>query len=150
MNVIQNTLIRSLVLALVACGGGGQTDDRVAGPCYVSYDDPVLTIASATDSMSTGPIAQLTISSISVDGIALDLRALGTPISNAQVIGNSVQCTVPCGFSTQQGTYSATISAAGYQSAALSVTASYQTVTGGGCPAIYSGGKHTSVSLQPL
>ena len=125
-------------------------DNRLAGPCYVGYDDPVLTIASATDGVSSAPIAQLTISNISVDGIAIDLRTVTVPISNAQVTGNSVRCTVPCGFSTQQGTYSATLSAVGYQPAALAVAASYQTVTGGGCPAIYSGGKHTSVILQPL
>jgi hypothetical protein len=115
----------------------------------VLYEEPILLIATARDGASSASIPEITLTEVKVNGALLDLRVLGATTSSARVVGNSIQCTVPCGFATIEGTYSAILTASGYQSSLLSVAAQYQSFVGG-CPATYGGGRRVTLSLQPL
>jgi len=119
------------------------------GPCVVLYEEPILLITSARDSASSASIPEITLTEIKVNGALLDLRVLGAVTPSARVVGSSIQCTVPCGFATTEGAYSAILTASGYQSSVLSVAAQYQSSIGG-CPSTFGGGKRVGVSLQPL
>ena len=143
-------LLLLFTLSLVAsCGGGGASDEQLFGPCVVNYTEPILTIASVIDPTSSAVVGTVTLTDISFNGASIDLSTLVAVSTNVQLIGGVLQCTVPCALATEAGTYSATVSAAGYKSTNVTVAAQYQTFVGG-CPASYSGGKHISISLQSL
>lgn len=146
IQTIQITLSAAVVVA--GCGGGGSEQPN-AGPCVVNYTEPVVTISSAVNSSSIAPVSDVTLTNISLDGLPADLRVLAFLSSNIQVAGTTLVCKVPCSFSTTEGNYAMSVSAAGYQVAALSFVAKYSNFIGG-CPATYSGSRSVSVSLQPL
>jgi hypothetical protein len=148
-NVHQLALV--IAAAVTACGGGGGNDtaNSAVGPCVVNYEEPILVITAASDAVSAAPVTEIALTDVKVNGVPLDLRVLGVTTPNVRVVGSSLQCTLPCGFATTEGAYSATLTASGYQSSSLLVSAQYQSFVGG-CPAKYSGGKHVAVSLQPL
>ena len=142
-------LLLSTLSLVASCGGGGASDERVFGPCVVNYAEPILTIASVIDATSSAAVGTVTLTDISLNGASIDPSTLVAISANVQLAGGVLQCTVPCALATEAGTYSATVSAAGYKSTDITVAAQYQTFVGG-CPASYSGGKHISISLQSL
>jgi hypothetical protein len=149
MPYLRRLLLLSTLLLVASCGGGGASDEQVFGPCVVNYAEPILTIASVIDATSSAVVSTVALTDIAFNGASIDLSTLLAVSANVQLAGGVLQCTVPCALATEAGTYSATVSAAGYKSTNVSVAAQYQTFAGG-CPASYGGGKHISVSLQSL
>lgn len=131
---------------LAACGGGGGNVAN-AGPCVVQYSEPVLGIAAARSASGTASASSLSLSQVSFNGTPLDLAAAAAaPASGVSVVGTTFQCSVPCGFGTQPGTYAFTASAPGFAATPVSASASYASFSGG-CPASYDGGTKISVTL---
>jgi len=149
MPYLRRLLLLSTPLLVASCGGSGTSDEQVFGPCVVNYAEPILIIASVVDATSSAVVGTVALTDISFNGTSIDLSTLVAVSTNLQLAGGVLQCTVPCALATEAGTYSATVSAAGYKSTNVTVAAQYQTFVGG-CPASYSGGKHISVSLQAL
>lgn len=141
--------ILMLVAGLTACGGG--EPEQLAGPCVVIATEPSFVIASVHNSVSGAPIAVVSLSGITRDGLALDLSLLPREASNVRVVGSSLECTAPCGFATLEGAFSFTVSAPGYVSRAVAASGAFSTHSGNGagCPLYLSGGNRTTVSLVP-
>ena len=119
------------------------------GPCVQIATDPILTIATAVDATSGAAITQLTLTDIKVNGTPVLLEFMQHLSSTAKVVGAHVECGIPCGFGESEGTYTATVTADGYNPLSLSVAARYSSSVGG-CPNIVSGSTLTSVVLQSL
>jgi hypothetical protein len=149
MHMLLPSICALAVLSLVACGGGRDADDDgVAGPCFVEYTSTVFTLVSAVNEVSAAPIPQVTLANITVGGVPLSLVTLPTQASNVRVSGATVQCTLPCGFSIQDGAYSMSVSAPGCATKTVVFTAGYTSHVGS-CPATVGGGSRISLALAP-
>lgn len=141
--------IRVLVVLLL----GACSSDAV-GPCDVRYEDPLLTIAQVADSKTGAPLPQVFVRNVRYNGAALgDLRVLAAPWPGRGVslTGSDLQCTVACGFGTQEGVYEMTIHRPAYRDTTLSVDARYQGSRGAGeCRVIVSGGVRLNLRLTPF
>lgn len=134
---------------LAACGGGSPgNDEAIAGPCIVTYADPVFLIVDVRSSLTSVPVSDFRIEAIKVGTIAYPLSAAQGQLRNATVQANAVQCRIPCGFAVGEGDYSFTVSATGFQPKALQISAKYA-IFAGGCPASYSGPTSVSITLDP-
>jgi hypothetical protein len=134
-------------LWIAGCGGGGEADS-VAGPCIIQTMGPSLTIASVTSATTGAAIPVITLSDVSVGGMAVPALPTGDWV-NVKAAGSNLECTVACGFSSAEGATTLTVSAPGYASKAISATSGYATRVGG-CPGSYSNGAQISISLSPL
>lgn len=135
-------------LWITGCGGGGEAES-VGGPCIIQTIGPSLTITSATSAMTGVAIAVVTLSEVSVGGLAVTALPSGHWV-NIKADGSKLECTVACGFSALTGTTIFTVSAPGYASQTIRTTSAYATYVGPGCPATYSNGAQISISLSPL
>lgn len=137
--------------SLVACGGS----DGAAAPCEDSFVDPVFGISSAVDATSNAPLASVALGDLRIGATRVTstfaLVEAGGVGRNAVAEGQTIRCTIACGFGTTQGTYSMTVARAGYRDTVLTVTARYESVErgAGGCPVTYSKGTQVSVRLSP-
>lgn len=143
------TALVSALALLAGCGGGGadQAPPGDAGPCVHQSIDPVLAITAATSTGGT-PIPALRLTAITVDGRPLPLGLLDASARNVVVSDGGIDCTVACGFGTQEGTYRFIASAPGHQPTAVQVDARYA-VFQGGCPSSSSGSTPVVVTLPP-
>lgn len=141
-------LISLLSLAVAACGGGAE-QSPVMDACLVTHTEPIVLITSATDTVSQQSLGTITLSNLQVNGMAVDLAALTATSFGVTVSGSSLQCTLPCGFSSMEGKYSFMAVAPGYQAAAVTVDAHYSTKSGGSCTLTLSGGTKVAVGLKP-
>ncbi|MBI3802590.1 MAG: hypothetical protein HY282_02370 [Nitrospirae bacterium] len=142
------SLVLFVLLPIIAWGEESAADEPTFGPCVVKYSEPVITLTSAVNATFSAPISDVTFTNITFNGVPADLRALTALSSNVQVVDDTLQCKVPCGFSTDEGRYEMTVLAPGYQPSILSFTAKYSSFVGG-CPATFSGTQRVSVTLQP-
>jgi hypothetical protein len=116
---------------------------------------PALTVASATDLVSGATLGTITLSQVTIDGAPADLAQLlqDSQATNLRISGAALECTLPCGLSSHQGTYSFQVEAAGYQPATKSVVAKYATTSRGSsaenCAVTLSDGTAVSIALQP-
>ena len=77
-----------------------------------------------------------------------DLRFLVTgPAYGVEIQGDSLVCSVPCGFATQEGNYILPVSAAGYPPQDRGYDARYRAFKGG-CPSYNDGGVRITLALQ--
>ncbi|MCE9657541.1 MAG: hypothetical protein K8R60_03210 [Burkholderiales bacterium] len=138
-----------LLAMLSACGGGGE--EGLSGPCIAESNEPSIMIDAVRNSSSGAIVPTFVLSGIAVDGMPL-LAGLSPErlliAVNARVVGTTVECGTPCGFSRFEGTHTFTVSATGYVSKAVSVSGRYA-LTVGGCPSVQSGGAHTALTLDP-
>lgn len=149
------SVLRQLCLvvpfAVAACGGS----DEAAAPCEVKFNDPVFGISSAVDATSNAALASVTLGDLRVGPTRVTstftLVQSGGVARNAVAEGQTIRCTITCGFGTTQGTYAMTVSRAGYRDTVLTVTARYESVErgAGGCPVTYSKGTQVPVRLSP-
>jgi len=70
---------------------------------------------------------------------------------NVRAVGSSLECTVPCGFATQEGALSFTVSAPGFVTRSVAANGAYSSRTGNGagCPLNLAGGNRIAVALSP-
>jgi len=140
-----------LLAVLSACGGGGGGEERpLYGPCFVGAAEPSLIISSVQNSVSAASVPIVSLSNITLDGMAFNLSFLPREAVNVQVVGSSLECTVPCGFAVQEGAFSFTASAPGYAVRSVAANGAYSSSTGTGCPLYLTGGTRITVSLSPL
>jgi len=140
----------SVLLAMLSgCGGGGD-EETLYGPCFIDANEPALTIDGVRNSISGAVIPSFVLSGISVHGHPMVLGHYERPTIaiNSRVVGATVECGTPCGFSRQEGMYTFTVSATGYVSKAVTVSGRYAAYAGG-CPGLLSGGAHTAFTLNP-
>ncbi len=65
--------------------------------------------------MSAASVPVVSLNNMTVDGVAFE--ALFLPSNgNVREVGDSLECTVPCGFAVQEAAFSFTVSAPGYVS----------------------------------
>jgi hypothetical protein len=133
-------------LAIAACGGSSSGDNVNAGPCELTYLEPVLSITSATDSATAGQISVVSFTAITVNGVSLNLEIAAAYSRNVSVSGSGVVCTVPCAFSIQQGSYSFAASSPGYVSQQRVLQVGYSRLSGN-CPASYSGATQLALTF---
>lgn len=136
-------------LLMCACSTSG------AGPCIVRYEDPLLTIAQVVDTRSSALLPQVYVRNVRFNGTAVgDFRLLteGGPIRGVLVTGSDLECTVACGFGTQEGTYEMTIYRPSFRDTTFSVDARYRgrSSGSGGCPTVFSDGVVLNLRLTPL
>ena len=136
------------VMWISGCGGGGTSEDSLAGPCVIVPSGPSLTIAAATHATTGLAIPVITLSDVKIGGTAMTAFLPGE-LMNAKPIGSNLECTVACGFSSSEGATTFTVSAPGYASKTVNTTSTYATRVGG-CPGSLSNGARISIALEPL
>lgn len=136
----------AVFIALSSCGGS--SDSPSVGPCVVNYVGSALIVASAKSSLSGATVPTITLRAITIDGVGLQFTALSPAASNVRVVGNTLECTTPCGFSSQEGVYSFVVSGSGYIDAPVRVAGAYASREGS-CPDTYSKGSSVNVILTP-
>ncbi|WP_156392038.1 MULTISPECIES: hypothetical protein [unclassified Roseateles] len=138
----------SLLLGLTACGGGGDDRESVGCPAIVLSDGPSLILASVQNAATAASIPVVVLSDITVGGSRVPLELLSQQSLNVRVVGNTLECTLPCGFSASAGEQAFTVSAPGYISQTVSAIGSYAGRRGE-CPPTLTDGKRISLSLHP-
>lgn len=132
-------------VALVSCSGGSQT-----GPCNFVYEDAILHVRAATDSVSGAAIPRVRISDVRLNGAPVTRpEAVLTSLARGATVENGmIVCTVACEFGMDVGTYTFTASAPGYRSATVAVDGRYAT-NDLGCPGRAAGGRQVDIVLAP-
>ncbi len=142
------TLAACIAAMLSACSGG-EPEAPVFGTCDVYADEPVLNIVSVKDATTGAALDQVSLTDLRVGGVAAALESLTWLQSRVVVSGQTLACTLPCGFGDGPMHVTLTVSALGYEPAAITVDASYS-VLRGNCPGVFSGGTTVSVTLRRL
>jgi len=143
MRYLPSFLLAAIFL-LSACDSG----DPGVGPCVHIYEEPVLNITSVTDEDTSAEIAQVQIYDVFVDEVARGTEDLTAMVSeNITVEGATLLCTLPCGFGTEEGLYTFSVNAEGYQETMVSQRAEYATFEGG-CPSYNTDGTRFSFSMS--
>ena len=120
-----------------------------AGPCVVTYGEPVLHIISAVDVDSGDPIPQITISRILINGEETPLEYEVPESNNIEFRDSVFVGTIPCSFGHQLGTYLLTISAEGYSESVFEFRdVHYSVKEGPGCPLHFDGGTRVQIGLE--
>jgi hypothetical protein len=122
--------------AISGCGGS------------ISFADPLFRVISATDSTTGAAIPRIILSNITYAGTPADVSQLTlSPSFGVAVEGNAVVCNLPCGFGTEAGRYTFSVSAAGHNTSDVVQEGRFQSA--GGCPLVYAGSTVLQFSLQP-
>jgi hypothetical protein len=138
-----------LAFGLSACGGGGDSPAAVVCPAVVDEDEPSLILASAQSAATSASVPVVVLSDIVVSGVPLPPELLPRQALNVRPVGNNLECTLPCGFTTASGEIVFTVSAAGYAARRVTATGSYASRYGS-CPVTQTGGNRIAVALQPV
>lgn len=145
----RTALVLSVIaLMMMACGGGEEREDILAGPCVHQFLSPVLTIEAVSGSNTAGSLSKVTLNQVVIGGVPVSAETLAQVSSNVLVDGGSLRCTLPCAFGTTEGIYTFVASADGYKPTDVSVEARY-TAFIGGCPSINSGSVNVTIALVP-
>lgn len=135
--------------ALAAIHGCGPEDVGV-GPCVHTYLDPVIHIPAVTDYATGEEIDSFVISDVVLDGQPIPVDRLTRVFSSgAEAEGDSLVCSTPCGFGTDEGRYELTVSSSGYCPRRVDLEAQYDTFEGG-CPSSNGGGVLLEISLASM
>jgi hypothetical protein len=124
--------------AIEGCGGN------------VMFNDPLFHITRATDSTTGAAIPKVILSNITYGGTPMDASQLGSPYphtSGVTIVGNTLLCDVPCGFGTEEGRYTFSVSAPNYKTSSVAQEGRFQ--SHGGCPLTYYGSTDMQFTLQP-
>jgi hypothetical protein len=142
------TLQPALGLALVAswaCSGG------VGGACNFVYIDPLFTIVSAKNAVTSEPISEVRISALRFGNVPLSVTYLAevAVAHDVTVVGDQLVCVIDCGFAATPGTYQFIVSSAGYRDTTVTIAANYSR-SEGSCPVRVSDGLELALTLSPL
>lgn len=142
------TLQPALGLALVASVA---CSDGSGGGCFVVSVDPLFTITSARNAVTSGPIPEVRISALRVGNVPISVTYLSevTVAHDVTVEGDQLVCVIDCGFAATPGTYTFTVSSAGYRDTTVTIAADYSRVDYS-CPVKLSGGLELDLILSPL
>lgn len=156
MKLQKYELFRRQALASVGlvmlCGACSESMD---GPCVVTYEDPLLTIASVSNAQTGAPVSQVRLRDIRFRGNRVnDLQYLtqtSAPARGVTVQGQELVCNVSCAFGADEGVYTFVVSQAGLRDTLVSVDAKYANRRSqpGGCPTTLSGGIALQLRLSP-
>lgn len=139
------------VVLVSTIGVLGACDRFGAGPCYHEFRDPIIRIQSATDSSSGRAILRLAVTNVSVGGqpIAPAFVAEQQPSSRITLLTDTLWCDLACGFGTMEGVWRFDLSASGYRSKTIQLSARYAEFDGGR-PSFNSGSTLLRVQLRSL
>lgn len=125
----------ALATVLVGCGA--------TVVCDAPQPVPLFFVQSATDSETGAALGEITLSAFTFEGeevaaeqiFELDETYGAYGDSSAEVVGDAVLCSAPCGFgySAPEGAYTFTVSARGYTPKPVAVEATYKRVPPGPC-----------------
>lgn len=107
-------LVEMVLLAFLSACQVVDEDPRES-PCDVNWEDPLIEITEARDSVSGDPVPELMLTEISRDGSEVVLLYLFTDTGAEVVNDDSLRCIIPCGFSNREGQYTLSVAAEGYQ-----------------------------------
>jgi hypothetical protein len=133
------------LVASVACSHG--VDDA----CFVVSLDPLFTITSATNAVTNEPIPQVRISALRVGTVPISVAYLSevSVAHDVTIEGDQLVCVIDCGFAATPGTYTFTVSSAGYRDTTMTIAADYSRADYS-CPVKLSGGLELNLTLSPL
>jgi hypothetical protein len=125
--------------------------DGVGGICNIVFLDPLFTIATARNAITGGPIPIVRISALRVDNVPISVTYLSevTVAHDVTVEGDQLVCAIDCGFAATPGTYTFTVSSAGYRDTVVTLAANYSR-SDDSCPVRISGGVQLNLTLSPL
>jgi hypothetical protein len=124
--------------AIEGCGGN------------VMFNDPLFHITRATDSTTGAAIPKVILSNMTYVGTPVEISQFGLtypPAFGVTVEGSTLVCNVPCGFGTEEGRYTFSVSAPNYKTSSVAQEGRFQ--SHGGCPLTYSGSTDMQFTLQP-
>jgi hypothetical protein len=122
--------------------------ENYVGPCVHMFGDPILTIESVSSTENGAPISTINLFDIKIDNVSRNPLFLAQEMSeNITVVDSVLNCTIPCGFGTEDGTYQFTVSAEGFSDSTFTILSEYNTFVGG-CPSSSSDGTRMSFSLR--
>jgi len=152
----RRTLLLAIAsIALAGCAGSSPGAVNTRCSSIMRFSGPALTLASANDSATGAAIATVVLSQITVDRAPVNLAQLlqDSQSTNLKSSADGLVCTLPCGLSSRQGTYSFQVSASGHLAATQTVVAKYENTSRGSsaenCAVTMSDGTVTNLSLQP-
>lgn len=123
------------------------------GICAVFYRDPVITVVSVSDASTSLSLGSVLIGEVKISGNRVSpiesLVAVNAPVTNVEVLGDRLRCTVACGFGNMPGTYEMRLHHDGYRDTTVVVVARYARKQGNSCPVTFSQGSVLNVGLQP-
>lgn len=116
----------------------------------MDFADPLFQITSVTDARTGSPLSRITLS---------EIKYAGTPVSPTTLLydrtsfgvsaeGDTLACTVPCGFGVTEGRYEFKVTAPGYQPMRVAQDGRYQRLQSE-CPRVYAGSTELRLSLEP-
>ena len=108
-----------------------------AGPCVHVFRDELVHVRAVVDSATGAGIDSVVITNVRVRGTSLPLSLVVLPApgqgEGVSLDGDTLRCSVPCAFGTQDGRWELTLLARGYPPQTLAFDASYGEFRGG-CP----------------
>ena len=125
--------------------------DPALGPCSHSYREPILHVSRVTNAATGQPLATVFLDSLTYQGAAGGEVSWfqDSPVIGVSLEGDRVRCDLACAFGSQTGVYRFRLSASGYHSKRLEVTADFG-VFHGGCPSWNDEGTRITAVLLPL
>ena len=136
--------------ALVGCAGGGGT----SGPCFITYDEALFSIATARDTQSDAPIARVVLREFTYDRppgprppMLFLTNHVGLTSTNVTRTATELLCTVACAFGAAEGGYTFTFGAEGYRDTSVTVADAKFSRATGSCPRTLSGGLRLDLRL---
>lgn len=142
--------LASLLLGLTACGGGGDNKESVVCTANVETEGPALILASVQSAATSAPIPVVILSDLMTNGLSFPAEFVSTQRSlNVRVVGKTLECTLPCGFSAATGDQSFTVSAPGYVPLKVTAQGSYAGRRGE-CPPTLTDAARITVKLDPV
>ncbi|WP_457353586.1 hypothetical protein [Roseateles sp. P5_D6] len=142
--------LASLLLGLAACGGGGDNTESVGCPAIVLSDGPALILASVQSAATSASIPVVILSDMTANGLSFSAELYSpTQSLNVRTVGKTLECTLPCGFSSATGEQSFTVSAPGYVPLKVTAQGSYAS-SRGICPPTLTDGHRITVKLEPI
>jgi len=125
-------------------------DDHAVGPCVITPREHVIKILSAVDQVTEEDIESITISDIHYhDEQVVFFEIIDETVENIEInsIEESLICSLPCALFNQEGSYSFTVEALGYDDKVVEIDAGYA-VFEGGCPGYVDVGTEINLKLS--
>ncbi len=153
-----NILILVLLSMLLGCykeeaadiEGNPGFDDHAVGPCVITPREHVIKILSAVDQVTEDDIESITISDIHYHNEqVVFFEIIDETVENIEInsIEKNLICSLPCAIFNQEGSYSFTVEALGYDDKVVEIDAGYA-VFEGGCPGYVDVGTEIHLKLS--